>query len=179
MPTVVVGIASEIDSALAVIISKTPTGKIVDPVSMIIRDILISNSIGVAAATTGGTSGSSSDWPIFIINTPDTPDNILTIFDTAGTKHGRLMFGGKTLMNPGIQVQVRSNSYLFGWQKSNAVLASLSEEVLNETVVIGGNTYKVAAISITSGPLPLGKQPPESKRYLFTVNGTVSLIKRT
>jgi hypothetical protein len=185
MATVAIVIASETDSVPAspksVAIAKTLTGRIRDPISKILGEVLKDNSIGVTPTTgiSGGTGGNLGDWPIYIANAPNAPDNILTVFDTEGVKQGRIMLGGMTVKHPGFQVQIRCNDYLIGWDKANAVMVSLSEKVENKTVVIIGNTYIIYAISITSGPISLGKNVTESKRYIFTVNGTVSLLKRT
>lgn len=186
MATIVVGLPAEIDSIPttgdpSTLPSKTPTGRLRNPVSQIVGEILKTNSIATAptANISGGTDGTTGDWPVYIANAPNVPDNILTIFDTEGVKDGRIMIGGMTVKHPGIQIQIRSYDYLVGWDKANAVMVSLSEKVHNMKVILSGSTYMVYALSITSGPISLGKEVSDSKRYLFTVNATVSLIKRT
>jgi hypothetical protein len=152
-----------------------------DAPSLMIDSLLSTYSHGVTATAnnSGGTTGTSADWPIYTANKPDFPDNILTIFDTAGVKLGRYMKGGKTVGNPGFQIQIRSTSYPIGWQKANKIFTSLSEDVALDSVTIGSNTYTVNSIILTNPqPLSLGKEiegkPGTSKRYLFSVNGLIS-----
>ena len=153
------------------------TGTIIDTTAEIVGDLLIANSIGVipTVGIAGGTDGTSSDWPIYSVNTPDDPDNIIVVRDTIGVKQGRLMPSGINLVRPGFQALIRSLNYKHGNTKANAIAISLAEDVANATVTIGAVTYTVHAVSITSGPISLGKSLEDSKRYLFAVNGTVSI----
>ena len=161
-----------------------PTGLLVNPASKVVRQLLVDGSLGQSGGAVSGTSGSSSDWPIFSPNTPDLPDNIVVIKDTLGIQQGRLGVDGSEVYRPGIQILVRCNDYDTGWEKVQRIAIYLDESVLRSTAVVGSASYFVDAWSRASGPIPLGKESEgrrletsagTSKRYLLTLNGTLSL----
>lgn len=161
-----------------------PTGLLTNPTSKVVRQLLIDGSLGQSGGETSGTSGSSSDWPIFAPNTPDSPDNMVVIKDTLGIQQGRLHNDGSEVYQPGIQILVRSNDYDIGWEKIQRIAIYLDESVLRSSAAVGSADYFVDAWSRASGPIPLGKESEgrrletsagTSKRYLFTLNGTLSL----
>lgn len=161
-----------------------PTGLLTNPTSKVVRQLLIDGSLGQSGGSVSGTSGSSSDWPIFAPNTPDLPDNVVVIKDTSGIQQGRLNIDGSEVYRPGIQILVRSNDYDTGWEKIQRIATYLDESVLRSSATVGSTSYFVDAWSRASGPISLGKESEgrrletsagTSKRYLFTLNGTLSL----
>ena len=75
--------------------------------SEVIKDLLVSDGVGVFAATTG--------WGIYIAHSPDKPDTCIVIRDTGGTNANP-----KYLLNyPSIQVMVRGsqNGYVTAYDK--------------------------------------------------------------
>ena len=159
------------------------------PPGEVIRQILVDGSFGTIGGTIGGTSGSSSDWPIYTPITVDEPDNVIIIKDTAGILQQRRMPGGGQTYRPGIQVMVRARKYDDGWEKIDRIKTYLDESVGETTVVVGAgtaDTHKVHAWTRTSGPIPLGQESEgrrletsagASKRYRFTLNGTISITE--
>ena len=110
--------------------------------------------------------------------------NVVVVKDTFGIQQGRLHNDGSEVYRPGIQILVRSNDYDIGWEKSQKIAVYLDESVLRSTAVLGSTSYFVDAWSRASGPIALGKESEgrrletsagTSKRYLFTLNGTLSL----
>jgi hypothetical protein len=109
-------------------------------------------------------------WPVYALSEPESPDDVLTVFNTSGVDHGRLMPTGERSQHEGIQVRVRAASEEEGYIKSMEV-AEFFDRVLRVEVALGDNTYILHSFNRTSPVISLGKESPESKRYLFTING--------
>jgi len=166
----------EVDSARWVRPLKLPTGRIRDSPPFIVRKALIQRGVIMdETMLVSGTDGASSDWPSYVANIPDRPDNVVAFIGTSPVKLGRLMLGGMDIARPGIQVQVRSRSYNDGWEKANELAVVLSEKVLRDLVFVGTHEFILHAWSLTSGPIPLGRDIDSSKRYVFSINGTVHI----
>src|SRR4051812_5836239 len=60
-------------------------------------------------------------WPVYALSEPESPDDVLTVFNTSGVDHGRLMPTGERSQHEGIQVRVRAASEEEGYIKSMEV----------------------------------------------------------
>ncbi len=129
----------------------------------IVRQLLIDEGVG----SDGGT------WPVYSTNEPATPDNCITVYDTAGTSSGRAMIDGELLGYFGFQVRIRAKTHTIGWLKAYAVQFALVG-VYQKTVHIGSDTYFVHCIARIKDIMVLGKEPT-GKRSLFTVNALVPI----
>ena len=134
----------------------------------IIRQLLIDLSLGTAPADSGS-------WPIYVSAVPDTPDSIVTVTDTTGKDDGRLMNGGERQEHHGFQIAIRAVTHAAGFTKARAIAVSIDEDVDNADVTVSSSSYVVYAISRISGVIVAGKNPPTSKRNLFTINAVVAL----
>jgi len=122
---------------------------------------------------------SNSNWPIFVADEPDEPDNCITIYDTEGTNKGREMVGGVQLGYLGIQVRVRAlNHKTYGHPRTNLIAKTLDEIIDMKSITIEGTTYIVEAFSRTGTVNYLGKDL-HSTRLLYTINGTVTIRQKT
>lgn len=135
----------------------------------ILRASLIAGALGVLISTSP-----TGAWPIFVGHMPDTPDNVMCVYDTAGIKDGRLMRTGKTIKHFGWQVRVRATEYDDGFVKI-AMVADYLDTVLRETVVISSVTYVIQSVTQTSGPFSIGQESEAKRRENFTLNGTMTL----
>lgn len=117
--------------------------------------------------------GGVGEWPVFVAGEPSSPDEAVTVYDTAGTAFGRSMATGARSENPGVQVRVRARDHRTGWAKARQIARSLDEDALWRAVTVGAAAYCVQDFGRTSDVLALGKEVPNSKRSLFTVNGTL------
>ena len=138
----------------------------------VIQQLLIDLELGTAVADEGA-------WPVYASRLPDTPDPAIAAIDTVGKKQGRTMIDGEVQENPGVQILIRAASSTTGWTKARAIAVALDEEVNLDYVTIDGSVYLVYNVSRTSGPMALGKDVPNSKRNLFSVNATVTLRQTT
>lgn len=119
----------------------------------ILKELLLSNS---------------DEWDSFISSMPDSPDNCVAIYDTAGTLDGRVMKTGEVDGHYGIQIKVRSLNYEDGWQKLNEMVNNLDLATVPLEIVVGETTYIIQNGSRTSPIVPIGND--EKRRSLFTVN---------
>jgi hypothetical protein len=116
-----------------------------------------------------------SPWPVFVADEPDRPDNCVTVYDTTSTNDGRSMRDGENWQHRGIHVRVRAIDHPTGSAKAEAISVALAEDVYRETVVIGAATYSVHCFAAVGDPISLGKEVPESRRFLFTINATLAI----
>jgi hypothetical protein len=118
-------------------------------------------------------TNSLTDWYATFGTGGDTPDNAVTVADTAPVMDGREM-GGRYVKHPGVQVRVRTKAYADGWAKAKEIEDRLSE-IQNAVVNMGGgDQYRIVSFSLTSGPLFIG-QEEKNRRQHFTLNGTMTI----
>ena len=134
----------------------------------VVRQHLIDAGLGTAPSASGS-------WPVFAIGEPSEPDNCLTVYDTAGSSAGRTMPDGEIQGMYGIQVRIRSATHALGWAKANAIGAHLSEVAYQEVVHYGASNYLIHCFSRIGDVIPLGKNVPDTRRFLFTLNCMVNL----
>lgn len=91
-----------------------------NPVSVDIKDLLVANSIGVFAATTG--------WSIQISTEPTDPDTVITIYDLYGASPTMVMDPTKHAIHyDNFQVRVRALNYNEGYQKQKDIWKLLKQ----------------------------------------------------
>lgn len=122
-----------------------------------------------------GTDSQSADWSVFIGSEPDEPDESITVYDTANILQGTAMPTGETQEQHGIQIRVRAGTRPTGWALANSIVTKLDTQVNQDIVTIGATSYNVHSVDRTSGPFPIGKESPLSKREIFTINATASI----
>lgn len=140
----------------------------------VIRKVIVQLTLGVVPSYANGVYN-GSPWPVFAGGEPDKPDSSITVYDTSGVDHGRLMHGERS-EHHGVQVRIRSAAHTAGYAKARAIAVGFDEDVSFMTVTIGSTSYTVWAITRTSDVLDIGKEPG-TNRDLFTVNAIVSLRK--
>lgn len=134
----------------------------------ILRTLLVSLGVGANPSPT-------AVWPIQDTSEPDAPDNSITIYDTQGRTQGRIQFTGETQEIHGIQIRIRAASSTVGWAKARSIARVLDVEILRNLVTVEGSVYLVQAVTRTSDVLSLGKETPNSKRSVFTINALMSV----
>lgn len=135
----------------------------------IVRRLLISLGAGVSPSN-------GALWPVYATSEPGTPDNVVTVYDTAGLDDGRAMVDGELFRHLGFQVRVRSIDHRSGWDKASEIQNLLARSTYDEVVAMPDDTrYLIHCVSRIGDVIALGKEVPNSKRSLFTVNATVTL----
>ena len=134
----------------------------------VLRAALIEGLCGTSPSQTPGGA-----WPIFVSHLPETPDNAICVYDTAGVKDGRLM-SGETIKHPGFQVRVRATGYANGFAQIEQIAIYL-DTLHQEAVVVDGDSYRIVAVTQTSGPVSIGQEPDGKRREGLTLNGTITV----
>lgn len=147
------------------------------PPSNVVQQALIDIGVG----TTPANPATSAVWPVYVGDEPDLPDNVITIYDTAGVLHGREMNESEMLGMQGLQFRVRARTYPLGYEKISA-LAQEADLLYFRTVTIGAQTYLIHDIKRVSDPFQLpapGKKENvvRSERYVFIFNALISMIR--
>ncbi|KKN23035.1 hypothetical protein LCGC14_0909060 [marine sediment metagenome] len=132
----------------------------------------------------GSTPSDDSAWPVYVGQEPNSPDSLITCYDTAGEIQGKTHIDGEVQERYGVQIRVRDASFPNGQKKAREIAVALDVVALNAVVVsdvvgTGDDTYLVYAVTRRSGPLSLGKATPTSKMNLFTINVVVALRQTT
>lgn len=128
--------------------------------------------------TMGSVPSANEDWPVYAENEPPAPDNTVTTFMTRDEGGFRVMFTGEFVGPRGVQVRVRGKDNQIAWTKVDAIATALAG-VLRRSVTIDSSTYQVHCLSAITNPIPLGKEVPTSKRTLYTLNMTMSVVQCT
>lgn len=108
-------------------------------------------------------------WPVRVGKEPDTPDNCLTTYNTAGRDQGRLMRNGARKEMFGVMIRVRSSNEPDGAAKAYAIAEAI-DLVYQRYVTVDGTQYFVHSASRPSSVLANGEELGISKRRVFTVN---------
>lgn len=140
----------------------------------IIRDLLVVLGLGTDP-------GDNDSWPIYVGREPNTPDSVVTVYNTTPILSGRRAVDGIVMEHYGIQVRVRDADPRDGFNKAEDLKTAMDETIALNNVTIedtdgtGSSTYKVYTVNRKSGIHDLGKQVDSSKRNLFTINAVVAL----
>lgn len=131
--------------------------------AQIVAALLVAKGLGTDPAGGGA-------WPVFHAGEPQSPDQVLTVYDTTPKDDGRSQLSGEVFQHYGFQCRIRAATHAAGWAKAAAVRTALDQSVYYAHVTVDGTEYLIEGVSGTN-VLTLGKESPSSKRSLFTVNG--------
>lgn len=135
--------------------------------AMILRAALI-------ARADGSLPTDLDDWPIYVGQMPDKPDEIVCIMDTTGQLDGRTQVDGVVHSHPGVQLRIRSNLYPTGYAKANLLRIAL-QEIRGLVVTIESSSYTILVVSQIGDILSLGKSEEINKRDLFSINAQMAI----
>ncbi len=138
----------------------------------VVRWLMVGLGLGIQPST----RSLGTPWPINTSLEPAQPDDCITIKNTVGMDDGRTMADGIPHAHFGIQIRVRSTDERTGWIKADSIRATLATQVRMISVTLpSGSTYNVACIAHIGQVIPIGKETPNSKRNVFTLNVTLAL----
>ncbi len=143
----------------------------------ILRTYFITKGLGPDQGSSPG-----GKWAVFFGHLPDIPqvnDNAICVYDTSGTRDGRIMRTGETISHPGFQVRVRGRIHSEVSAKIDEARGFL-DEILRTKVTIGPTTYTMQSTTQTGTPIDIGPDPDDTKRReIFTQNGTITVSTDT
>lgn len=142
------------------------------PIADIIRDLLIHFGCGSSPEFT---PGDTSPWPVYVSQEPDTPDNVVTVYDTSGITEGRIHNDGVVPEQMGILVRVRSVDYVTGWAQMNKIVETADEKIYRNRVLVKGILYLVHSMTRRGAINSLGRFQQAGDREALTANFTVTL----
>ncbi len=122
----------------------------------------------------GVATGSGAPWQVQAHTEPSSPDDTITVYDELGIIDARSMLDGEYMEHEGFQVRVRATDSKIGFKRARAIADVLAKHVYDAVVAIDTSTYRVYNCCLKGNVIPLGRQPG-TKRFLFTINGTVAL----
>ncbi len=153
----------------------------------VVASLLVDLGVATAASAWAVRGTSGGKWPAFVNGEPPLPDDVLTVYDTAGSDHGSTMFDGELQGHYGFQVRVRSSNPQWGWLKADEVRVSLAQAVNDanhryggRSVRVGSNLYAVHNVAGIGPTIVLGKSDGDKERtWLFTVNALLNVDQTT
>jgi hypothetical protein len=113
--------------------------------------------------------GSDAEWSFHASGEPEQPDNVVTLYDTAGASP--LAIDGADMARPGLQVRVRSTDYLGGVARHKEIrelLVQPGRGLTTETIerTIGEGRY--VSIFPVGDMLSLGRD--SNRRHVLVAN---------
>lgn len=119
----------------------------------------------------------NSNWPIYVSREPDSPDNLISVFDTPGQSFGFDQNSGEGMDHPGIMIRFRSSDYKTGWVKAGAIKQEMDIGIYRQNLTLDGITYTIAAVTRRGDINSLGSDGPNGKRRLFSLNATIAFSR--
>lgn len=109
-------------------------------------------------------------WSVQVGMEPTSPDDTITLFDTAGYMDGRSLH--RTYIHHGVQIRVRSREYPDGWKKL-AEIQSLLDTICNTEIRVEEVNFVLNSFVLSSPATFVGNQE-KNKRCVFTLNGLLT-----
>lgn len=142
--------------------------------AQVVAKAIVDQSAGTLPASNG-------NWPVYVSQEPDTPDNLITVYDTQGIMHGFTQIDGLGQDHHGVMIRVRGATYSEGYIRG-LLLKKIFDvpAFINRTLVTIADTtyafsYAIANVRRTGDLLSLGADKPSSRRRLFSLNATVPI----
>lgn len=142
----------------------------------VIRNLLIDLGHGTAPSD-------AAAWPVYVSVLPDLPDSVIVVIDQTGELQGKLHPTSEVVEREGVQILVRDADHYNGHNKADDVAKGLDavSQVgvrVGDVAGTGDATYTVHSVTRRSGPIALGKETPNSKRNLWSIN-VVTPLRQT
>lgn len=135
----------------------------------ILANVLIALGLGTRPPAAANT------WPTFFSVEPDLPDNVVTVYNTTGRKHGRIQFSGETATHKGVQLRIRATTPRIGYEKARALFNALDSSIYQESVTLEGTSYLLHSATQVGDIIDAGIETGASKRCIYTINSLLCL----
>ena len=140
----------------------------------VLRWALVGLGAGADPNVVDGSGNPTGSWPLYVSSEPNLPDDVLTLFNTSPRQDGRSMIDGEVWAHWGVQLRIRGTDPRTLGTKAHSLYNLLNEGLYYHNVVIDGTPYVVYSASGV-GLQDLGKDTPNSKRSLYTLNALITL----
>lgn len=116
-----------------------------------------------------GLTNGATGWLGVYSTTPNTGDQVVTVYDSMAMLDGRRLSPPYTqFLHDGVQIMVRSKKYSTGWDKIKAIVARLELVVRHSEPLVSG-TPLYHNYHLLSPVVPAGREET-NLRYLFSAN---------
>lgn len=123
-------------------------------------------------------AGLSSVGDLSVALLRDTPDDTVSIFDTAGRLDGRIMSTGEVVEHYGIQIQVRGKDYLTTYERARGIAEFLDATKKEVVAIESDEAYTLWNVSRTGAIIPVGIETVDDRRrHLFTLNYVLTVTQ--
>lgn len=130
----------------------------------------------------GGATDPENDplqaWPAFVGVEPSSPDNCITVYNTAWQDDGRSMIDGEDFHHFGLQFRVRGTTQPIAFAKADAIHTLMTEGCYNRIVNIsdsaGEASYFIQCFA-KQNVLSIGQETPKTKRNILTINSLMTI----
>lgn len=116
---------------------------------------------------------SQVSWQCFVDGMPSTPDEAVVLIDEDGHDDGRSMIDGELFYHYGVQMILRGRNHRTGYKKAEVIRQSLAS-LYRRSVNVESDSYRLHCVAHIGSVLCLGKEVPNSKRSIFTLNMSVA-----
>lgn len=142
------------------------------------------DDLGLANLETTGTADPDTDWTVFPIHLPESPEQAILVKDSMGRLHRRSHPTGVAGEHYGIQILARSSQDpATPYRKVKDVLQCFDTEVNRDEVTLSDEddvdrVYRVNAITRVSTVAPAGN---DGRRFLYSGNliASIELVEET
>jgi hypothetical protein len=142
----------------------------------VLAKLLIDVGLATGRTTSGGDAGA---WPVTAGSELDSPDSVITIYDTEGVGGVRDFITGKPDGPEGFQVRVRSSTRRLAWSKAKAIYDYLAETLYRRGVNLEEDRYYlVHSCDLFGNIVDLGKDA-SSRRSIVVFNAVVNITDQT
>lgn len=156
--------------------------------SRIIEEYFILEAFGIDPNDWPGSGDiPNGQWPIYAGRMPDRPDDAINVNDTVGRDFGYTQMDSERQEMYGIQVMIRALDQDVGWRKSQNLAMAL-DRITRYPVVLSsaetgsgtgpgsmGVNYLIHSVFRTTQVIDLGRDTPQGKRQLFTINAIATI----
>lgn len=118
----------------------------------------------------------NGNWPGYVGNHPDSPDNLVCVYDDDGRIDGREHVTGETLEHYGIQIKCRATDTSTSFGKLKRI-CEFADSIHRFTVNLSANEYLIQALTRTSPIIDIGPENQDKHRWIHTVNFLVALTR--
>lgn len=140
----------------------------------VIGRLLVVRGLGTDPAwwgtnTVADRADAAHDWPVFVGQEPEAPDEVLTVYETTPQVDAKTMPDGQLVVHWGLTVRVRGRTKPAAQVKAAEIARDLNEGVYDTHLTLDGVRYAVQ--SVRASVVDLKKQQVgSSQRWLRNVN---------
>jgi hypothetical protein len=122
-----------------------------------------------------GLAAVSGDWTAKATLEDDTPDRMVTFYDTTGVPDGRSMINGEVFDRHGFQVRVRAEHPEVSRRKIDEIRTAFTRQVDHRAVTVEDTDYVVNAVTRPGPLLDVGGDEADANRAAHTWNAFVTI----